>query len=66
MSNVGESYENRLPYVNMVFMLLVDAALYFLLAWYLDKVRRATASLRNRKRGLSCLRLLESFVPTAK
>lgn len=37
-SNIRQSYEDRLPYVNMVTMLLVDAALYFVLAWYLDKV----------------------------
>lgn len=37
-SNIRQSYEDRLPYVNMVTMLLIDAALYFALAWYLDKV----------------------------
>lgn len=37
-SNWSQSYEDRLPYVNMVTMLLVDTVLYFLLAWYLDKV----------------------------
>lgn len=37
-SNIRQSYEDRLPYVNMVAMLVIDAALYFLLAWYLDKV----------------------------
>lgn len=37
-SNIHQSYEDRLPYVNMVTMLLIDAALYFVLAWYLDKV----------------------------
>lgn len=38
LSNIGQSYENRLPYVHMVAMLLADSALYFFLAWYLDKV----------------------------
>lgn len=38
VSNVKQSYEDRLPYVNMVTMLLLDAVLYFILAWYLDKV----------------------------
>ncbi|CAM9094590.1 unnamed protein product, partial [Laminaria digitata] len=38
VSNTNQSYEGRLPYVNMVLMLLVDAMLYFLLAWYLDQV----------------------------
>ncbi|CAN0429001.1 unnamed protein product, partial [Hapterophycus canaliculatus] len=38
LSNISQSYENRLPYVHMVVMLLADAALYFVLAWYLDKV----------------------------
>ena len=36
---MNQSYEGRLPYVNMVLMLLVDAVLYFLLAWYLDQVK---------------------------
>lgn len=44
ISNVNESYEGRLPYVNMVLMLLVDAMLYFLLAWYLDQVRKVNIS----------------------
>lgn len=39
VSNMNQSYEGRLPYVNMVLMLLVDAVLYFLLAWYLDQVK---------------------------
>lgn len=38
VSNIKQSYEDRLPYVNMVTMLLVDAVLYFILAWYLDKI----------------------------
>lgn len=38
VSNMKQSYEDRLPYVNMVMMLLVDAVLYLILAWYLDKV----------------------------
>lgn len=37
-SNAKQSYEDRLPYANMVTMLLVDAALYLILAWYLDNV----------------------------
>ena len=38
MSNVRQSYEDGLPYVHAVAMLLFDAALYAALAWYLDKV----------------------------
>lgn len=38
MSNIRQSYEDGLPYVHAVTMLLVDAALYAVLAWYLDKV----------------------------
>ncbi|CBJ29591.1 conserved unknown protein [Ectocarpus siliculosus] len=38
LSNMTQSYEDHLPYVSMVAMLLADSAIYFLLAWYLDKV----------------------------
>ncbi|CAM9424100.1 unnamed protein product, partial [Ectocarpus fasciculatus] len=38
LSNMTQSYEDHLPYVFMVAMLLADSAIYFLLAWYLDKV----------------------------
>lgn len=41
-SNVGQSYETRLPYITVVSMLLVDTVLYFALSWYLDKVRWAS------------------------
>lgn len=44
VSNTNQSYEGRLPYVNMVLMLLVDAMLYFILAWYLDQVKSAPAT----------------------
>lgn len=38
LSNMTQSYEDHLPYVVMVAMLLADSVIYFLLAWYLDKV----------------------------
>lgn len=44
---MNQSYEGRLPYVNMVLMLLVDSMLYFLLAWYLDKVKRTPRTERQ-------------------
>ncbi|CAN0398362.1 unnamed protein product, partial [Ectocarpus sp. 13 AM-2016] len=38
LSNMTQSYEDHLPYVFMVAMLLADSTIYFLMAWYLDKV----------------------------
>lgn len=39
VSNSGQSYEDRIPFVTAVVMLLVDAFVYLVLAWYLDKAR---------------------------
>ncbi|CAM9760811.1 unnamed protein product, partial [Sphacelaria rigidula] len=38
VSNSGQSYADRIPYVTAIVMLLVDAVVYLMLAWYLDKV----------------------------
>lgn len=40
VSNSGQSYEDRIPFATTVAMLLVDALVYLVLAWYLDKARK--------------------------